>query len=84
MIPKYCDHCWNGNDDSVFPYYGLAPHTHYKRHGNIISTVFLDASEYPSNFEPDEESGNEQGMYTHCLHCGAGDSELINSLKEIS
>ncbi|WP_161798548.1 hypothetical protein [Acinetobacter sp. 243_ASPC] len=31
----------------------------------------------------DEESGTKQGVYTHSLHCGAGDSELINSLKEI-
>ncbi|RKG33424.1 hypothetical protein D7V21_09645 [Acinetobacter guerrae] len=85
MIPKYCDHCWNGDDDSVFPYYGLAPHVHYKRNGLIVNTVFLDASEYPANFEPDEESGNEQGMYTHCLECGAGkNSTLIESLKEVS
>ena len=51
MIQKYCDHCWDGNDDSVFPYYGRAPHIDYKHNGLIVSTVYLEKSELPENLK---------------------------------
>lgn len=69
---KYCDHCFDGNDDTVFPYYGLPPHTHQK--GVLGGAEFT--GELPENFQQDETS---MGVYTHCLNCGAdglADEEL--------
>jgi hypothetical protein len=40
-----------------------------KGQGYLGSTVFLDKSEWPENFEPDME-GDECGTYLYCPHCG--------------
>ncbi|MNZ92317.1 hypothetical protein D3C78_1113380 [compost metagenome] len=56
---KCCAHCNDGDGECVFPYFGLAPHSH-----------LLDQPkpEYPINY-CDTDGG--QGVYTHCLVCGA-------------
>lgn len=65
---KSCDFCSDGNGGTVFPYYGLAPHTHIK--GILGSTEFT--GEIPENFSPDSDG---LGLYTHCLNCGADGNE---------
>ena len=60
---KICDYCDDGNGECVYPYYGLAPHTHQQ--GVLRSTEFI--GEIPGNFSPD---GDGLGVYTHCLNCG--------------
>ena len=83
---KTCAFCQNDEEDGVgciYPYYGLAPHTHSK---TINGTEILQAP-YPSNFSPD---GDGMGVYTHCLYCGGDGSEMdlseevVKSLKEVS
>jgi hypothetical protein len=64
-INQICEYCDDGNGESVFPYYGLAPHTH--KTGIIGTTEFT--GEIPENFCPDFEDEG-LGTYTHCLHCG--------------
>ena len=70
-----CKHCETvpGSGESMFPYYGMAPHTHAMgRTGSLIgSTVLSPRAEWPENFEPDPEDP-WAGVWTHCLHCGAG------------
>lgn len=73
-MTDYCNYCFDGNGASVFPYYGLAPHTRYKQNGVIGSTVILPESEWPENFEEDEDAPGA-GTYTHCPECGAGKTE---------
>jgi hypothetical protein len=36
---KICDYCDDGNGECVYPYYGLAPHTHQQ--GVLGSTEFI-------------------------------------------
>ncbi|MFW2034177.1 hypothetical protein [Acinetobacter junii] len=60
---KICGYCDDGNGECVYPYYGLAPHTHQQ--GVLGSTEFI--GEIPDNFSPD---GDGLGVYTHCLNCG--------------
>ncbi len=74
--PLYCERCHDGDGWSVFPYYGIAPHTHDFNDVThptdwLGSTRLLPKSQWPANFEPDAED-NGCGTYTHCLHCGAG------------
>lgn len=83
---KTCHFCREHEEDAegcVYPYYGLAPHTHSKP---INGTEILQAP-YPSNFSPD---GDGMGVWTHCLYCGGDGSEMdlpeevVSSLKEVS
>lgn len=60
-INQVCEHCDDGDGQSVYPYYGLAPHVHTKP---IDGTEFT--GEIPENFSPD---GDGMGVYTHCLYC---------------
>lgn len=64
---KYCENCHDGEGGSVFPYYGLAPHTHTKAIGG---TVF-SSEPLPENYRPDINDPFS-GIYTHCMSCGAG------------
>lgn len=76
MSLPYCDYCHDGEGGSVFPDYGLAPHVHDLSNDTFIgSTRFLDASEWPENFEPDPETNNRCGTYLYCPHCKAGKDE---------
>lgn len=59
-----CIHCNDGDGECVFPYFGLAPHSH---------SPDQPKPEYPSNY-CDTDGG--QGVYTHCLVCGADKNTL--------
>ncbi|MBJ9425154.1 hypothetical protein [Acinetobacter seifertii] len=65
---KCCEYCDDGNGSSVFPYYGVAPHT------GTFNSKTLPETEFPSNFDIDGEWSESacNGVYTHCLNCGAG------------
>ena len=68
-----CNNCIDSNGDQIYPYYGLAPHKHDYKDGEIIlgSSTVLPKSDWPDNFE--EEPGQiDMGTYTHCLDCGGG------------
>ena len=69
LINGYCDHCHDGEGNSIYPYYGLAPHSHIGE-SLIGSTIFT--GELPNNFEPEDNDCKTHGVYTHCLECGAG------------
>lgn len=62
---KTCIFCREHEEDGegcIYPYYGLAPHTHKQP---LFGTEFT--GEIPANFSPD---GDGMGIYTHCLYCG--------------
>jgi hypothetical protein len=71
MGNKYCEYCHDGDGYSVFPYYGVAPHVHESEH-IIGSTKILSESEWPENFEHDEDSPG-CGTYLYCPNCFAGE-----------
>ncbi|EOF7723909.1 hypothetical protein ACK2LO_002516 [Acinetobacter baumannii] len=58
---KCCEYCDDGNGSSVFPYYGVAPHT------GTFNSKTLPETEFPSNFEIDGEWSESacNGVYTH-------------------
>ena len=68
----YCARCYDGDGGCVYPYYGVAPHTHDTSgtSGWVGSTRLLSAQQWPANFAPDREDVGA-GTYTHCLECGA-------------
>lgn len=70
MTCRFCD---DGTGNSTFPYYGVAPHTHWfdKGEGGVVLAsrpIIKPESEWPSNFVVDPENPR-CGTYTHCLHC---------------
>ena len=73
---KCCQYCDDGNGDSIYPYYGVAPHN-CNGWDSIGTATELPRSDWPSNFRPDPEAtkGTGQypgaGVYTHCMECGA-------------
>lgn len=73
--PQSCGSCDDGDGGCIYPYYGLAPHTHAGVTGDpksfFGSTRMLPKAEYPENFSEDPEQPG-MGTFTHCLHCGAG------------
>lgn len=64
-----CEICDDSEGQCVFPYYGLAPHTH-KPGPMIGSTVVDDKATWPENFTEDPEWPG-MGTYTHCPLCGS-------------
>lgn len=71
-----CTFCDDGAGNSVFPYYGVAPHTHWREKGNGDSVyssapIIKQESEWPDNFRKDADNPN-CGTYTHCPFCSAG------------
>ena len=70
-IPDACEHCNDGDGFSVFPYYGVAPHTHAA--GPMVgSTRLLPKDQWGDNFREDPECPG-QGVYLRCPKCGAGE-----------
>ena len=77
---KYCDECHDGEGHSIYPYYGVGPHVCGWRMGKPVigHSVGTPVSEWPENFVPDPEYGEQDdgkpsvGAWTHCLKCGAG------------
>jgi hypothetical protein len=67
-----CKYCTDpGTGKTVYPYYGLAPHTHPGTY-TIDNTIYKPRSEWPENFKPDEDSPR-CGVYEYCLECGDSD-----------
>jgi len=72
-----CDMCDDGDGHCVFPYYGVAPHTHAlptPTHPTdwLGSTQLLPRDHWGNNFREDPESPG-QGVYMRCAHCGRGE-----------
>lgn len=72
-----CDHCDDGDGHSVFPYYGMAPHTHAlptPTHPTdwIGSTRLLPREQWSDNFREDPECEGH-GVYMRCPKCGRGE-----------
>ena len=76
-MSDFCDDCNDGDGNSVYPYYGVAPHEcYFRKQGgfkqNQLGTSTLKPKlEWPENFEEDKDALG-LGVYTHCLICGAG------------
>lgn len=69
---KCCPMCDDGDGCCIYPYYGVAPHTHDTRHGWIGSTVLKPREDWGSNFREDPECPG-QGVYMRCPVCGHGE-----------
>lgn len=68
----WCGHCIPpGFNESLYPYYGMAPHAHIGRR-MIGSTVFT--GDRPKNFIPDPDADGQQGIW-FCPKCGHGRPE---------
>lgn len=67
-MSDYCEYCHDGDGHSVFPYYGLAPHTQDRRGQNSVT---LPSFMWPDNFVEDKDARGH-GVYVYCLKCGAG------------
>lgn len=72
-----CDQCDDGDGHSVFPYYGVAPHTHDFNDTThptdwLGSTRLLPREQWGDNFREDPESPG-QGVYMRCKKCGRGE-----------
>ena len=70
---KCCKHCNDGEGNTVYPYYGVAPSENtgaFENGGDITLPVFM----FPANFQLDGSwtITDACGTYTHCLECGAG------------
>lgn len=77
MTPDCCYHCDDGDGRCVFPYYGVAPHTHeMPRHARtpdwLGSTRLLPREQWGDNFREDPDCPG-QGTYLRCEHCGRGE-----------
>lgn len=72
-----CEHCVDPDGESIYPHYGVAPHTcFFRKPGGIEKNPLgtsdvLPKSQWPENFIEDEEAPG-CGTYTHCLVCGGG------------
>ena len=81
---SYCEYCRDGEGGCAFPMYGTGPHVCGWRMGKpaIGHSVTAPREEWPANFEEDPEDPcipgkyPGSGVYTHCLHCGAGAKPL--------
>ena len=72
-----CEHCDDGDGHCVFPYYGIAPHTHAlptPTHPTdwIGSTVTLPRDQWGDNFREDPDCPG-CGTYLRCEKCGDGE-----------
>ena len=76
-LAKCCGHCNDGDGLCIFPYYGVAPHTHDNSEGWIGSTRTLPREQWGDNFreDPDVEG---HGVFMRCEHCGNGEKKTPN------
>lgn len=78
MVCKYCD---DGEGNSIYPHYGVAPHIcGYKLgHPVIGHSKQLPEFMWPANFKPDPESSSKvgdfpgAGVYLYCPTCKDGE-----------
>ena len=70
-MSRYCEKCQDESGSCVYPYYGLAPHTHnLSKTGSVIGSTEINSKDtWPENFDEDPECAGA-GTYTHCLSCG--------------
>ena len=71
-LRKCCEMCDDGDGHCVFPYYGVAPHTHDTRNGWIGSTRLVPRDQWGPNFREDPDCEGS-GVYMRCPHCGRGE-----------
>lgn len=73
-VRNACDHCDDGDGHCVFPYYGVAPHTHTATHPAdwLGSTKLLPRDQWGDNFREDPECPG-QGVYMRCPKCCRGE-----------
>jgi hypothetical protein len=64
---RTCEICDDGEGGCMFPYYGVAPHTH--KPGPIIGSTELLDEPFPEHFVEDPECPG-LGTYTNCPLCG--------------
>ena len=73
---RCCENCDDGDGFCIFPYYGVAPHTH--DHWPVIgSTRVLPREQWEANFREDPDCPM-QGTYLRCSKCGRGEPEAPN------
>lgn len=75
-LAKCCEHCDDGDGICVFPYYGVAPHTHDFAGNWIGSTRVLPKGEWGDNFREDPDCEG-CGVYMRCPHCGRGEPHAV-------
>lgn len=73
-VRQACDYCDDGDGFCVFPYYGVAPHTHDQAGGWVGSTKLLPREQWGDNFREDEEAPG-CGVYLRCPKCGRGEEK---------
>ena len=68
-----CAECDDGDGNCVFPYYGVAPHTHEAAYPAewLGSTRLLPRDQWGGNFREDEDAPGH-GTYLRCGGCGGG------------
>lgn len=75
-----CDDCNDGDGNCVFPYYGLAPHSHggkeFEGSAVVGSTELKPKSQWTENFFEDAEVPG-LGTYGHCLTCNRPNDEKL-------
>ena len=84
-----CEFCDDGEGHCVYPYYGVAPHTHeFPKEwmsdpmAVIGSTRVLPREQWPNNFREDADCAG-CGVYLRCNKCGDGESAATpNSVTE--
>lgn len=72
-----CEQCDDGDGGCVFPYYGVAPHTHDLSGGSnppnfIGSTRILPREQWGDNFWEDPDCSC-CGVFMRCSSCGDGE-----------
>lgn len=65
-----CKYCKDENGESIYPYYGVAPHKSFNNDGQLITSEQKPTEQWPANFIEDEDEKG-CGIYTHCLTCGS-------------
>jgi len=66
-----CEMCDDGDGNSAYPYYGVAPHTHNwpeVAQGKMMVTKLEPKETWPANFSEDPEAPG-CGVYMWCPHC---------------
>lgn len=85
MICKDCQKSIEYMGDSIYPYYGMAPHTHDLSSGTYIGSTRLSSQQnLPPNFEPDPDSEDSFGQYWQGLwYCPTDGCEFSRNPKEL-
>jgi len=74
---RCCYMCDDGDGNCLFPYYGVAPHTHEAKPGGWMNTHIAPREQWGPNFREDPDSPG-QGVYMRCPYCNRGEPEAPN------